>query len=163
MGRIIDYVLDTALAAADTLVIDSTADGTRKTTLDVLADYILATHVNSSVGKTAATAIGELKSNMASVGLPLKNSGSITTEFAASAVQISADRAMLLVPLPFLCANVAYNVTVNSCVFLGIASIDVSTISVDARLMGAVRLAVQYSGTAGTAYSCQVGLTISYT
>lgn len=59
MGRIIDYVLDTALAAADTLVIDNATDGTRKTTLDVLADYILATHVNSSITKNVVAALAE--------------------------------------------------------------------------------------------------------
>ena len=93
---------------------------------------------------------------------PTKNKGIYTANFACTGSQIDSNRICAIVSLPYISENESYNITVSSCVLLGIDNIDVSKISIDGKYVTHVRLMIAYSGTVRDSYAITIGLTISY-
>lgn len=105
--------------------------------------------------------VAEIESESLSISSAKKSSGAILTMFGGAGVQIDSSRICVIIPLPFIAQNNNYDVIVTECTLIGIASIDVSKVSVDSKTQTFIRFMIQHSGTAKDSYVAQIGIRIT--
>ena len=105
-------------------------------------------------------AVGKIMS-LSTIESAIRTSGTFTAEFNCIGSQVDGSRVFVMLSLPFPFDNNQFSISVSSCVLIGVASIPVSSVTIDNKTKTGLRIAIAYSGTVGRSYAVTITATIS--
>ena len=131
--------------------------------VDALDALIGDTDISSIGNGTATGAISTLNSNLTTkISVPTGQGKNYTSVFVCTGVQLDSGRICCMLPFPFCFSSNNYTLSFIGASLIGVADVTADKISADSKYTTGARIMLARSGTVGSTFAVQIGITITY-